>query len=350
VGDDEVGSQLFLSEMEPDGAPRVASRVPVELGDVLAPKKRISDVEAFARLPDGEVVVYGSHSRDKGCKAKAGRRRYVGLRLGGNAGTPEALPGSVALVRSGKKLRWEDVLGAAPDGVRGRLAEVVRASERAADAGDCADAWNIEGAMATPGAPGAPNAREAANAPSESIWLGLRRPLLGEDAVLVRHDVRADALRITEARTVATGGAGIRALAYDRDLRADDRNLRADDDSWIYGVSAPPRGAADDAYRLWRFPAAALTRPGSAEAIAIESVAPVARHSEGVAIATGSRGRVAVVVQDGKRGANEKSPCEVDATFEVIPLAEPHAERAAPPRRGSPAASPEGSTAWTPPK
>lgn len=331
VGDDEVRSRLFLYQMEPDGSPRVASRLAVDLAEVLEPKKRLSDVEALARLRDGEVLVYGSHSPDKDCKAKAARRRYVGLRLGGSAGEPQALPGRVALVRSAKELRWSDVLGVAPDGVLGRLDAVARATELAADSGDCADAWDVEGATAIPHASG------------DDVWLGLRRPLLGEDGVLVRHDVAAGALRAVEARTVATGGAGIRALGYDRDARAEGGG-------WVYGLSPPPRGSTDEAFRLWRFPAAALAQPAATHAVAIETVASVAPRSEGVALAIGSGGRVAVIVQDGKRGPSDTSPCEVDSTFELIPLARPHTGQAAPPRPGAPAASPGGSTAFTPPK
>ncbi len=304
VGDNEVRTQLFLYGMADDGRPDTASREAVVISPVLAPEDEISDIEALARFADGEVLVYGSHSRNKDCKVRPNRRRYVGLRLERENGAIVARPGRIGFVSSGKTIDWARVFGGSPQGdsPQGELARVLRAvseGDARADTGDCSASFDIEGAVVSH-----PEG-------VEHVWLGLRAPLVDGYAVLVRHDVDAGGLRFSEARLLDLGGAGVRGLARGRSRGK----------NWIYGLSAAPGGRESDRFALWRFPEAVLSDPAPAGPVAVEILAPVAARSEGVAAhqlrrpPPGDPG-TAIVVQDGDEGA----PCRRDATYQIVPI------------------------------
>jgi hypothetical protein len=286
VGDNEVRDRLFLYPISAGGRPQVSDRTEIDIGPLLAPPGELPDIEALARLESGEVLVYGSHSRNKHCKVRKKRRGFVGLRLEGTV----AVAGQVGFTRAGSDLVWATAFGPEAAGDLARVAAAVQAGEAAAEGGDCSQAFDLEAAVAVPG-PG-----------REQVWLGLRSPLVDDHAVLLRHDVGAAALRFSDARLVATGGAGIRGLARDG--------------HWIYGLSASPDTKVRP-FMLWRFPAAALVGAATDGPIRVEEVAEVATRSEGVGIVASAGPGVAIVIQDGKSGT---PTCDVESTFERVPL------------------------------
>lgn len=299
VGDNEIRDRLFLFETEADGSPRVASRRAIEIGHLLGADRQLSDLEALARLSDGELLAYGSHSRNKDCKIRRKRRRFLGLRLRQTGQGVVAVAGRVPLTSAGAGLDWRDPFGPQPSGTLARLQAAVLAADAAADAGDCRQAFDLEAAVVVPRRTG------------DEVWLGLRAPLVGDDAVLVRHERSASALRFVEARRVATGGTGIRALT-----RASSPN-----GGWLYGLSPAAGGEEDREFRLWRFQEAQLASGDASRAIPIESVSFVASRSEGVAVVRRGAATVAIVVQDGKQGATP-STCDTNASYQLLRLPE----------------------------
>ena len=260
VGDNEVRDRLFLyplGALGPDASLRRPLRIDTEL----------SDIEALARTRDGEVLVYGSHSRNNRCERRANRRLFLGLRLTAVG----VSPGSVPLVTTSIGADAKELFGSSPSGVLARVASAFTRGEEAADRGDCAQTLDIEGAVVV----------------GDDVWLGLRRPLVDGYAAIVRHDVGSRSLHFDEARLLDIRGRGIRGLTFH--------------DGDVYGLS---EGV------LWRFPASALA---SSALIAVEQVAAVPPHSEGVAI----HEDLAIVVQDGEEGS---PACEVDSRYLVVPL------------------------------
>jgi hypothetical protein len=264
VGDNEVRDRLFLYRL-PGGrgpaGPDASSRRPVPL-DV-----ELSDIEALARTGDSGVIVYGSHSRNRHCKNRANRRLFVELRLTADGPARAVAPAvSTPVGVSGAEL-----FGASPAGVLAQVAAAFTRAEQAAERGDCSQTLDIEGAVRV----------------GDDVWLGLRRPLVDGHAAIVRHDPRQPSLRFEDARLLDLQGHGVRGL----DLH----------EGFVYGLS----GGA-----LWRFPSSALA---SSAPIAVEPVADVSLHSEGVAIHDDH----AIVVQDGKQGS---TACKLDASYSVVPL------------------------------
>ena len=273
VADNEVRDRLFAFDRRPDEGPAVETR-----RSFVVP--RISDMEALARTGAGDLLVYGSHSRNKRCRLRANRRVFERLHVAGG--------GFVSRARvESPEIDWREAFGVRPEGVLARVAAVVERGEAAADAGDCTRRLDIEAAAVVPGPGGA-----------DTVWIGLRTPLVDGHAVLLRHDVDAG-LRFVDARLVDLGGAGIRGL----DAR----------DGRLYGLSALAGAGADDetgAFSLWRFATTALSAD---EPIRVERLAEVPAKSEGLAVA-GSR---VLVVQDGDEGEPE---CEQESRYTVVPL------------------------------
>ena len=255
VADNEVRDDLFLYPLAPDGRPVVEARRRISLDPVLAAagRKQLSDIEALARHGNGEILVYGSHSRNRDCDPKKHRRLVAGLELTA-AG---AVPGPTGVIATRRRALLESIDGAAT----GLLASVRTRIEQAdalAEAGDCSEAFNLEGAVALDGQSG------------EEVWVGLRSPRLDGHAVLLRHDLSRDSLHFDAARLVDLRGEGIRALGRGGDH--------------VYGTSARPGSRSDEPFRLWRFPSSELTQPGTADPIAVEEIAAVPHNTEGIAV------------------------------------------------------------------
>jgi hypothetical protein len=281
VGDNEERQRLFLYPFD-DGKLAIAERREVDITPLLASEEEyeLSDIEALARLSDGEILVHGSYSRNKNCARRKKRRRTLGLKLGPDG----ASAGRIGVLRTSKGGALGEAFGRRPGGDLALVAEAVRAGEDAADAGRCDQAFNLEGAVVI------------SSGAKDEVWVGLRRPLVNGHAALLRQDLAAGRLSFDEARLVDLGGEGVRALSLA--------------DGQVWGLSARPGGAHALPFVLWRFPRAALD---GASPISVEAVADVPGSAEGLAI-SGSR---AVIVIDGDQGDGR---CRRDARYVVVPL------------------------------
>jgi hypothetical protein len=169
VGDNEQRQTLFSIPFDGHRL-EVDKRQPVDITPLLSPddEPELSDIEALTMLGSGEVLIYGSHSRNKRCERRASRRRYVSLQFQQTT----VVAGATQLVRTKKAF---DLANAFPDGSTGdlqRVREAVQATEASADAdAQCEDAFNIEGAVAFPGPSG------------DEVWVGLRSPLVDGKAM-----------------------------------------------------------------------------------------------------------------------------------------------------------------------
>jgi hypothetical protein len=296
VGDNEESQALFLYELDyglNSGRVDLASRRVVDIGDLLTDQRagvadargELSDIEALTRLASGEILVYGSHGRNKKCERKKKRRRHLGLRLEPDG----ALAGRVRLVQVRKMANLADTFGSDPSGLLAEVADVVRAAEQDADAGHCEAAFNIEGAATSPA---------RGKNPRESVWIGLRSPLVRGNAVLARHDPTLGQLHFDAIRLLDLGGEGIRGLSIAG--------------GYVWGLSASPGHAEHASHRLWRFPSDALAGDDRDRVIKVESVAEVPPRSEGLAISA----EAIFVVADGKVG---DGTCRQASSHVVLP-------------------------------
>ena len=107
VGDNEVTKTLFTfplnnGQLEPEHETKLPLRIVGE----------ISDIEALVGLESGEFVVFGSHSRNKRCKSRKERRRF----LRGSVTADGFVASSDGVVEMSKKVSCERLFGDIPDG------------------------------------------------------------------------------------------------------------------------------------------------------------------------------------------------------------------------------------------
>ena len=290
VGDNEQRQTLFSIPFDGHRL-EVDKRQAVDMTPVLSPDDddELSDLEALTILGSGEVLMYGSHSRNQACERKAARRRYVSMRLQ----PPTVVAGAIEVVRTKKTF---DLAKAFPDDAMGDLQmvrETIKATEANADT-QCEGAFNVEGAVALPGAS------------DDEVWVGLRAPLVDGKAVLVRHKAGLKALEFDAARFVDLDGWGIRDLTYAR--------------GWVWGLSGPVADDEETSFRLWRFRVNAFAHK---KVIEVEPIGKVPNGAEGLAI----WGHVAVVLMDGSElssppaiidGIEIKDICKRDASYVIV--------------------------------
>jgi hypothetical protein len=300
VGDNEERTGLFLYELDGEGRPghrrdlAFDHLLPGDPGD-----RGLSDIEALAGLPSGEIAVFGSHSRNSECEAKGKRRQLLHARL--SADRMEA--GSVPPVNS-KAPTCERLFGASPDDLEGPLAWVCAAvleSEESAEAAEregsrdariaaCGDtpAFNLEGAVAVPAGAGSPR-----------LWIGLRAPLVDRHAVLLRLAPEPGALRFDAAAFLDLGELGVRDLGFA--------------EGFVWGIAGPPVDSPAD-HLLWRFPAGALA---TETVIAPTPIADLPTSAEGLAILDDQ----ALVLIDGDApDPAQPEVCHTDSTYLLVPL------------------------------
>ncbi len=285
VGDNERRGALFSFPFDGHRLD-VSRRRTLELQPILSDKDdfELSDIEALTQLGSGEVLIYGSHSRNKDCKRRKKRRRFVGAATFRDG---RAVGGRFELVRTKRKF---DLYKAFPADVSGDLLavrETVEAAERRAEA-ICDDksrheSFNIEGVVAIPGPEG------------DQVWVGLRAPLVNGNAVLLRQNDLTK-LRFDRVRLIDLQGRGIRDLSYHR--------------GWIWGLAGPVADNPSAPFRLWRFRVGALAGSGT---IAVDDLGAAPNGAEGLAI----WGNTAVVVIDGM-AVGRQTNCETDATYDLL--------------------------------
>ena len=187
VGDNEERGHLFVYPLTAQGLDVKARRAlpfTALLSDLDAGDRELSDIEALVALPDNGLLIVGSHSRNKRCKPRKSRRRLLGIQVA-DAGLQAHTDWSF---EQAKKMTCKRLFGARRGklaGQRGRVCDAIQTAETEATrakkegskaACELAGALNVEGAVAVPTATGTPR-----------VWLGLRTPLMGARAILLRR-------------------------------------------------------------------------------------------------------------------------------------------------------------------
>ena len=301
VADNTVPDKLFSFVLE-NGQINPGSGGHLSLGSDV----RISDIEALTMLENGEVMVFGSHSRNSQCRPKKNRRRFLRGELTGG-GFKASSDGVVTMK---KRISCSSLFGySLPDGkLLFRVCKRVDAVEHAADdiwdadwsdkgkAKKCrkAQAFNVEGAVTVTKKDG-----------SKEVWVGLRSPLLpvtseagdADMAILLRlrgHDrFKFDAVALVDL-----GGDGIRSLAFS--------------DGWVFGIAGPSDYREGDS-KLWKFPSHKLEPEAEIKPKVLVSLSATT-SPEGLVVI----GSKAHLFFDGDRGA---CTCENPAGHWAFPVA-----------------------------
>ena len=280
VGDNEVGKKLFVFPFH-DGRLDVEKRQELDTTPALS---KIKDIEALTTLRSGEVLVYGSHSRNKRCELKKKRRRYSGLNIKGG----EVIAGDIPFVKTKEKF---DLFKSFPKMATGTLQHVrkaVQKGEEQANYGQCEAAFNIEGAVAVPD-------KAVPDSLNDNVWLGLRAPLVDHKAVLVRHKPGLKTLAFDAAHLIDLKKHGVRDLTYAN--------------GWVFVLSGPVEDNTEAPFKLWKFKANALEQ---VETINVELVLEdVPNSAEGLSI----HGNEAIMLMDGGESKNSEKLCETDSTY-----------------------------------
>lgn len=303
VGDNEVSDRLFLYgiDIEDDDIELMHVR-DIDLASLVPARNNkdpgVGDIEALVALPDGDVVVFGSHSRTRKCKLDDERRRVAR----GSLQAGRLVKGDHELRQSGRH-RCDRLFGETRDTHMEIVCFAIEGAERLADHArsqpDKDDreemctvdpAFNLEGAAAVPASSGAPR-----------IWVGLRAPVIGGYAVLLRQAEEASGFTFDAVAFVDLHGFGIRELTFDGGR--------------VWGIGGP-RTDERTRHVLWRFNADEL-RHGAR--IAPVEVAELPRFAEGLAV-VGTR---ALVLMDGRKADDDDaSSCDKKSRYIVLDLEE----------------------------
>jgi uncharacterized protein DUF3616 len=221
VGDNEQEDNVFEYAVDVNGKLTPTKHFEITLGNA-----EVGDIEALVQDEQGLLVI-GSHSRKSDCTKDTKHDRVAVARVLRD-------PLRAEVVASGQG--WEDRLtgcdstwitlqdtqpGSLTGLLRSDFCAAIAAAEKAADAvagnkSQCAgDVMNVEGAVAVPDASG-----------KLRIWLGLRAPLVGTRAVLLRvAPMGSTTQRLTfdDIATIDLGGLGIRELTISA--------------GWIWGIA-----------------------------------------------------------------------------------------------------------------
>ena len=295
VGDNEVRNRLYQFPITNQDL-EAKNGKHLKLGNV-----EISDIESLVNLGSNQILVLGSHSRNKTCDPKKKRRRFLVVSRSGGGIEPGG-----AIVQS-KKIKCERLLGNVDDSdILGAVCKSITDTEKQADKifealdpGDekatekaCGKAapFNIEAAVAIPAADG------------PEVWVGLRGPLVerqidGEPrrfAVMLRME-NQEKLSFDSAVLVDLGEFAIRDLTVAG--------------GWVWGIGGPPEDSTVD-FKLWRFPIRDLQPDAT---IQPDLLAELPSSSEGLALS----GSTAFVVIDGDWNKDDNS-CDDPARYHTI--------------------------------
>jgi hypothetical protein len=269
----------------------------------------IKDAEGLALAGD-QVVVLGSHSRRSWDK-KEPRCTLDGARLSFGRFRRDAggLVGSV--VTTGLS-SWRQLVR--PDGCRRELitpadqAGAALAAEVCAAIGDgqahaeesaegCSRAVNFEGVAAIPSGTG-----------GSRIWFGLRGPVVGGQAVVLRLASAAE-LRFDAVATLDLGGDGVRDLAFARD--------------WLWILAGPSADRAKPG-SLWRVPAEPLTDGARLHPARVPGVPALPPFAEGLAIDPEGGGAFLLIDGDEERGPGDPNGCPIPSRYRYLALPDDH--------------------------
>lgn len=286
VADNEHSGALFAFELGAGGLESMHSLA-------LPGGEGLRDIEALATSGE-RVLVVASHSRNKECEPKDKRWQLRWLRRGPANELREESAIDSARLRARIGVSTASCLAALfgpaePAGAR-VLCEALSQGERAPKAAHC-DAMNIEGAAALPDT-------ERANKP-DRIWLGLRNPLVGGRAVLLRMTSDTGPLRFDAVAFIDLAGRGIRELTFR--------------DHMLWGIAGPSADLVEP-FTLFGVRASALV-PGARLPVPARQ-RPLPPLSEGLVI-DGAR---AIVVTDGEVGEPNRRSCERPSSQQTVVL------------------------------
>jgi hypothetical protein len=298
VGDNEQEDTIFEYTADADGKLTPTTHFEIPLGPI-----EVGDIEAL--VPDAQgVLVIGSHSRKSDCTQDTKHDRMAVARVLQN-------PLRVERVASGQG--WEDRLTgcdstwitlteAQASSGTGRLRRdfctAMAAAETAANAvagtqAPCAGTtMNVEGAVGVPDAQG-----------TGRIWLGLRAPLVGNRAILLRvAPLGATTQRLTfdDIATIDLGGQGIRELTSSA--------------GWIWGIAGCVPDCRESSH-LWRVPADALQSGATITDVEFVPGGTLPPNAEGLVIQAAAKR--AIVLLDGAKG---HGACTTAAQQLTVPL------------------------------
>jgi hypothetical protein len=283
VGDNEQEDKVFEYAADANGKLTPTKHFEIKLGNA-----EVGDIEALVQDEKGLLVI-GSHSRKSDCTKDTKHDRVAVARVLRD-------PLRAELVASGQG--WEDRItgcdstwikledtqpGAVTGPLRSDFCAAIAAAEKAADAvaGDksqCAgDVMNVEGAVAVPDASSKPR-----------IWLGLRAPLVGNRAVLLRvAPLGATKQRLTfdDIATIDLGGKDIRELTISA--------------GWIWGIAGCVPDCGEPSH-LWRVKADALKSGAAITGVEFVQGGELPPSAEGLVIQ--SAAKRAIVLVDGDKG------------------------------------------------
>ncbi len=296
VGDNEQRQKLFLYRIDGDRLSSGPEHVDIT---TLGPKKKkkkfeLSDIEALASLSDNEILIYGSHSRNKTCEIKKKRRIFVGGRLK----TPSIAAGSVTLVRPEKNdepFKCGQLFTDPQDPVVQKVCAAIERTENHAEnvltlsgekrksACDANPALNIEGVIVVTGAEG--HAR---------VWVGLRAPLVEGKAVLLRQVQDMTEFKFDAAVFLKLDGKdGANEDANPQDFGIRELTYAVEK---VWGIGGPAPDPPEDnkpPHTLWRFDPAVLKHGATIQPTVVATDLPTS--AEGLAIVS----RNAFILVDG---------------------------------------------------
>ncbi len=290
VGDNEFRTALFGYDLD-GAAPVSRSQQALDFPGGI----EISDIEAIAPLGDDGFAVFGSHSRNSACDAKRARRRFLNVRLDGDALEVES-----ELVQS-SKITCARLFGdKADDPNIQAVCQAIDSAEESADAIDDEFDDSDGGADAeiraeAACAEAAPFNLEGAFTADSRTWVGLRSPLVessnGRQAAVLLRLVDTTAFVFDRAVLLDLGNRGVRESTVDGDT--------------IWGIAGPAADSGVD-FVLWKLPLAAL----ASDAVQPDLVRSVPTSSEALWMADGR----AHVLIDGDQGDSD-SACAQAARY-----------------------------------
>lgn len=293
VGDNEQKEAVFLYPVSSNGLESNAQTQ-------LALEKKISDIEAIAKLDNNKVLIFGSHSRNSKCEIKDRRRRFLQAQLSGNQLKPigelvkypqKDVKLESQILFKGVDINKNEILSAVSRAIddaetKANQAMILTTEQEQKNACEETNAFNAEGAVAV----------------SNRVWIGLRSPVVSKEskdyAVLLRM-ANVDNYQFDGATLVDLEGRGIRELTFDNNL--------------IWGIAGGPKDGQDN-FVLWKLSADAV-KPNEILKPTIVKKLKLPISSEGLAIVDGT----AYVLIDGDTG-NVDNQCEVPGKFIQFPL------------------------------
>jgi len=301
VGDNEQGRELYLFPVKGQKLNSGAQR-PFDLH--LHGGNEIKDIEALAGVSGGEILVFGSHSRNTICEGKKKRRQFGrgSLSTAQTVVVDTLLSKTVTCDNLFDSRVLDAPMKAACDAIDAadlnatQISDAVRANVLAEDDAEApcnaVTAFNAEGAVAI-----------TSNGTTD-VWIGLRAPLLPahpsqpgkRNLAILLHMKDLAAYTFDRVAFVDLGGRGV------RDLSSDATSI------WV--IAGPPEDRTEP-FELRRFPKSAL---GAAQVIDSELIGALPPSSEGLAIS----GKTAYVVIDGDTG--DGVDCKEPARYEVVSL------------------------------